>query len=624
MAYTNPSFCQQSEFVQNHRLEELPPPPQFQAAEELPPPSPSPPPPPPGAQPHQQRFYDAGKSNPGFRYAADDDAPTRGDDRYAYLERKNVVAAAASFQDAYAVPINERRPIVHEREVRSRYEYIQDDDEDPVDEKTHQNRPRTPEQLTRNSSRSSRYGFLESPDNVPAVFAYQRRDSTRKTEVSRYALLPANSLDDHPREPNQWNSPVRNSGVLASQRSNSNRGRYARVPSQEVLDPPVVPERNAREQQLATRHPEEMNYSSGKNNVATQKLHEILTTPRKPRSRSEERTLSPSKRHQQYAGVSSNVVQRGAMTPTGSPSGRYVSSPSSGFVSGSLSSRREQRQLIHGSSQRGIDSSPSSSGTLMGPHTSTPTKEPSARRCLPLNVDNSSSTRVRDIRESASCPASNCGRQRYPSRNNSVVGSPSEPPPRYAYLDGLSEAIPMVTGSPRYQVVPTSDEKSIESAFIARTAVVPPLSPPNSEANTTLASGIEKSERRNAPLLLLLVGVLTCGLALYLSWSQGRRYYLDSAAGCGACCALAGACRSLRRTWTGLGLAGLSALSCGGLLLLAAKAPRAGTPLHDVTAGALCGVSLLGAALALLALLSPKCHFSRHRRVHSWIPRFSP
>lgn len=153
-----------------------------------------------------------------------------------------------------------------------------------------------------------------------------------------------------------------------------------------------------------------------------------------------------------------------------------MSSPSSGFASGTLSSRRDQ--LIHGSSQRGIDLSPSKSGQTMGPHTSTPTKEPSARRCLPLNLDNSSSARAREIRDSpTSCPASNCGRQRYPSRANScasygVVGSPSEPPPRYAYLDGLTEAIPMVTGSPRYQVVPTGEGKSVESAFIARTAVV--------------------------------------------------------------------------------------------------------------------------------------------------------
>ncbi|KMQ92611.1 hypothetical protein RF55_7375 [Lasius niger] len=255
-----------------------------------------------------------------------------------------------------------------------------------------------------------------------------------------------------------------------------------------------------------------------------------------------------------------------------------------------------------------------------GPQTSTPNKESSARRCLPL-LENSS--RQQDV-----CPANNCGRLRYVGTApvDLMNLSHNEPPPRYAYVESGLESMPMMSGSPRYHVVPADQKnyQSVESAFMARTAVVPPLSPPNSDVNTTLASGIEKGERRSAPILLMLVGLLTCGLALYLSWSQGRRYYFDSAVGCGACCALAGACRSLRRTWTGLGLAGLAALSCAGLLLLASKSPKDGTPLHDITAGALCGVSVLGAGLALLALLKPRCSFGRHRRVHSWIPRFSP
>lgn len=99
------------------------------------------------------------------------------------------------------------------------------------------------------------------------------------------------------------------------------------------------------------------------------------------------------------------------------------------------------------------------------------------------------------------------------------------------------------------------------------------------------------------------------------------RYYYDSAAGCGAFCALAGASRGLKKTCAGIALAALSTVTCAGLLLLATKSPKPGTPLHDVTAGALCGVSLLGAALALLALLNPKCTFARRNRVHTWIPR---
>lgn len=188
-----------------------------------------------------------------------------------------------------------------------------------------------------------------------------------------------------------------------------------------------------------------------------------------------------------------------------------------------------------------------------GLHTSTPNKEqPSARRCLPL-LENPS--RQQDV-----CPASNCGRLRYigTAPVDLVTMGHGDPPPRYAYTENGLESMPMVSGSPRYQVIPAGQKRngyqSVESAFIARTAVVskkniifltiqrernddpivrivrilfmckvPPLSPPNSDANTTLASGLEKNDRRNAPFLLVLVGILTCGLALYLSWTQGRR-----------------------------------------------------------------------------------------------------
>ncbi|OAD60993.1 hypothetical protein WN48_01060 [Eufriesea mexicana] len=395
----------------------------------------------------------------------------------------------------------------------------------------------------------------------------------------RYAVVPGDQ--DYRDEETAWNT-VKHASTTR-RHITTPQGRYTRVPLQEE-DPPALPERNVHELSVSPR-----------NNLATQKLHEILTTPRKPRSRSEERTLSP-KRHHSFN--QTGTPQRRALTPGGSPTGRTFS-PTRSTPQGTPQNR-----------------------TFTGPQMSTPNKEPSARRCLPL-LENPS--RQQDV-----CPASNCGRLRYVGTApvDLVTMGHGDPPPRYAYMENGPESMPMVSGSPRYQVIPAGQKRngyqSVESAFIARTAVVPPLSPPNSDANTTLASVVEKNDRRSAPLLLVLVGILTCGLALYLSWTQGRRYYYDSAAGCGACCALAGACRTLRKTWTGLGLAGLSALSCVGLLLLAAKSPKPGTPLHDVTAGALCGVSLLGAVLALVALLSPRCNLSRHRRVHSWIPRLSP
>ncbi|XP_034938754.1 uncharacterized protein spdo [Chelonus insularis] len=579
--YTNPSFCRQSEYLPEDH-DELPPPPQFQSIEDLPPP------PPPVTVPipiqNHTENYNQGHANPAFQTKPEPDIEidryAKTQDRYCYLD------------EAPHKEVQESR-VVYERNSRNRYEYI-DDDEPPVQHNRLQRRA----SLSRfeiHSQRQNQQFVRQGSYHGQQLRGYEDLDGNQRVRRfrhdgnDRYALVPADegNID-------------RDSSWLSGGRS-SPRGRYARVPMQED-DPPVLPDRNLQNQPELRE-----NTFSSRNNLATQKLHEILTTPRKPRSKSEDRNLSPGKHER-------GTPQRGAQyTPpinTTSPTGRGV---------------------IPGSSRRGtpIGTPQRTFSPTRVPQTSTPNKEtPSARRCLPLNE------------QQEICPASNCGRARYSQRRDgtsSLATSPTdfnELPPRYAFVESNSDSMPMVIGSPKYQVLSTRSEsqsqlkrnayQSVESAFIARTAVVPPLSPPNSEMNTTQTSGIEKNEKKSAPLLLVLVGILTCGLALYLSWTQGRKYYLDSAAGCGACCALVGICRSLRRAWTGLGLAGLSALSCAGLLLLAAKAPRPGTPLHDVTAGALCGISLLGVSLALIALLKPKCHFGRHRRVHSWMPRFSP
>ncbi|KAG7188476.1 hypothetical protein KM043_008115 [Ampulex compressa] len=553
--YTNPSFCRQSEYIpEDHVAAELPPPPQFQGNDELPPPPPP-----------LQLQCNGGQSNPAFQGPTESRLePCETRDRYCYLDE----TGPTTHRRYASLPVDEPRITYGQS---SRYEYIQDEQSG---------------QLQRRGS--SRYEFIPHQQvqhrSAPAANQDDGRGmqmQTCRNNGGRYAVVPGDQ--DYQDGEVTWSgtkhvSPVR-------RHVNTPQGRYARVPLHEE-DPPALPERNCQELSISPR-----------NNLATQKLHEILTTPRKPRSRSEKRTLSPKRQHSFHQ---TGTPQRRALTPGGSPTGRTFS-PTRITPQGTPQNR----------------TFPSG-----GPQTSTPNKEPSARRCLPL-LENSS--RPQEV-----CPASNCGRLRYVGTApvDLVSMGHGDLPPRYAYMENGLESMPMVSGSPRYQVIPADSKRSgyqsVESAFIARTAVVPPLSPPNSDANTTLASGLEKSERRNAPLLLVLVGILTCGLALYLSWTQGRRYYYDSAAGCGACCALAGACRSLRRTWTGLGLAGLSALSCLGLLLLATKSPKSGTPLHDVTAGALCGVSLLGASLALLALLMPRCSIARHRRVHSWIPRLAP
>jgi len=104
----------------------------------------------------------------------------------------------------------------------------------------------------------------------------------------------------------------------------------------------------------------------------------------------------------------------------------------------------------------------------MGPQTSTPNKESSARRCLPLME---SSSRQQDV-----CPANNCGRLRYVGTApvDLMNLSHNEPPPRYAYAESGLESMPMMPGSPGYQIVPADQKnyQSVESAFMARTAVV--------------------------------------------------------------------------------------------------------------------------------------------------------
>ncbi|XP_035733928.1 uncharacterized protein LOC118446861 [Vespa mandarinia] len=563
--YTNPSFCRQSEYIPDDR-ENLPPPPQFQSTDELPPP-------PPPLQMHLQ----CGQSNPAFQANAEirierqiETREAREHRRYCYLNENRDPA-----HKRYAsLPIEDRNVIGYGQS--SRYEYIQEEQRGHVQRRPSIRYEFIPRQQVQRQRSAPPLNQDDGRRGLPRI-------QTNQNNGGRYAIVPGEL--DYPDDERSASigrriSPVRRGSV------NTLQGRYARVPLQDE-DPPALPERNFQQE-----YP-----TSPRNNLATKRLHEILTTPRKPRSRSEERTLSPKR---QQSVNQTGTPQRRALTPVGSPSGRTFSPTTRTTPQGTPQNRAFPTN---------------------GPQTSTPNKEPSARRCLPL-VENSS--RQRDV-----CPASNCGKLRYVGTAPVDLASMvyGEPPPRYGYLENGPESMPMVSGSPRYQVLPADQKRSgyqsVESAFIARTAVVPPLSPPHSEVNTTLVSALEKNDRRNAPLLLVLVGVLTCGLAIYLSWTQGRRYYFDSAVGCGACCALAGACRSLRRTWTGLGLAGLSALSCAGLLLLAAKSPRPGTPLHDVTAGALCGVSLLGASLALLAVLTPKCNLGRHRRVHSWIPRLS-
>lgn len=294
--YTNPSFCRQSEFIPDETNAELPPPLQFQGDD-----LPLPPPPP------QQQF---GLSNPGFHSIGVDANPSG---RYVYLDEPNCpvtvpvsVPAAAHHRRYASLPVEEPQLNF----TREKYDYIPDET-----------------QLQRHGS--SRYAYvpnqqvIQPPRSVPQT----NQDDGRRVQTHngrRYAEIPGDQQQVQDRDnwtngrtnyspapPQQQQQQATSRGEFLYKKSKDVcliagflfTGRYARVPLQEE-DPPALPERNAG---LSI---------SPRNNQATQKLHEILTTPRKPRSRSEERTLSP-KRQQMMSGT----PQRRALTPGSSPSG---------------------------------------------------------------------------------------------------------------------------------------------------------------------------------------------------------------------------------------------------------------------------------------------------------------
>lgn len=82
---------------------------------------------------------------------------------------------------------------------------------------------------------------------------------------------------------------------------------------QDDYGPPSLPERND-----AALQQHQQQQQQQRVNQATQKLHEILTSPRKPRKRSQSEAMSPIKSPQMQPML--HGVHRNAYTPTHSPS----------------------------------------------------------------------------------------------------------------------------------------------------------------------------------------------------------------------------------------------------------------------------------------------------------------
>ncbi|KAF5274126.1 hypothetical protein FQR65_LT04524 [Abscondita terminalis] len=121
-----------------------------------------------------------------------------------------------------------------------------------------------------------------------------------------------------------------------------------------------------------------------------------------------------------------------------------------------------------------------------------------------------------------------------------------------------------------------------------------------------------------AAVMMILCGGLTSCLCFYMVSFMGRLYFLDFGIVSGFACLLLGllGCRSRnqyywlpnRNYMSGYIILTLfSLLTCVGLLVLLFMQPKPGSPLADMTSGAVCGISVLSLILASAGVMASYC-----------------
>ncbi|XP_023014817.2 sanpodo [Leptinotarsa decemlineata] len=138
-----------------------------------------------------------------------------------------------------------------------------------------------------------------------------------------------------------------------------------------------------------------------------------------------------------------------------------------------------------------------------------------------------------------------------------------------------------------------------------------------SSSNLSMKRGAVQNTLSFAAVMMLLSGGVTSGLCFYMISVLGRQYFLDFGVVAGFTCLVLGLLgfRSRNVYWLPnrnyisgyLVLSFFSLLTCTGLLFLLVKQPRSGTPLADMTSGAVCGVSVLCLLMATTGVVSSYC-----------------
>jgi hypothetical protein len=134
---------------------------------------------------------------------------------------------------------------------------------------------------------------------------------------------------------------------------------------------------------------------------------------------------------------------------------------------------------------------------------------------------------------------------------------------------------------------------------------------------------------------MTLCGGVTSGLCSYMMYVIGRSYFLDFGMVAGFTCLTLGVLgfRTRRCYWLPnrnyisgyIVLSVLSLLMCAGLLVLLVLQPKPGTPLADMTSGAVCGISVLSLVLASVGVMTSYCckYPPPDNRVEHSVPGFT-
>ncbi|XP_048002012.1 uncharacterized protein LOC125238664 [Leguminivora glycinivorella] len=295
-----------------------------------------------------------------------------------------------------------------------------------------------------------------------------------------------------------------------------------------------------------------------KNIIATQKLHELLSTPRKLKSYASQ----PSVR----------ITPNKATSPN-----RYTATP---------------QKILHSTPTHGVTPS-KSCANLTSPRNATSPISPKAQQKLHYGTPEEFERHdvfVTSFREKSRERSFDMDRREMSreSRRDYDRRSPKKEKKSTAVIVPRVAAPPSVYSEETY--------KSFNSTKTMSAAA----------ASLTIAA-----------LMLTLSGGLTTGLSFYMMYTIGRRYYLDFGVLAGFTCFLLGllGLRSRRhqllpnRNYISgyIVLSCFSLLSAFGLLLLLSIQPSPGTPLSDITSGAVCAVSALSLFVATLGVFASYC-----------------